>query len=310
MTDEVIKTLKISIKGGGKILCLLKNVAKSENLINIREKNSKITEEFLFCDGEDLIDIDLEKDYEIGDLVDNEGKIYIRSIIKANESNNGKEKSDSSTINKNANDNNNSNNIQIEANNSPIPGNIQQNLVELPKEVKKSNMNPDLIEFINKFVNCNEDLKQKLTTSFEENYLSSMDDLLKLKLEDFDMFKLPPLIKKKLIDELNNLKPKEDLTENDKKLITTIFKQDLPPEVIFDSMGATGNLQKQQKIKDFYFSLKKPVKPFPQNAKQLIVKTSENKTLPCYKYPEKQYNFKRYFTLLVMGETSQVKLLY
>ena len=71
-----------------------------------------------------------------------------------------------------------------------------------------------------------------------------------------------------MIEELDNLKPKEDLTENNKKLITTIFEQDLPPDVIFDSMGATGNLDKQQKIKYFYLSLKSHVKPFPQNSKQ------------------------------------------
>ena len=54
---------------------------------NIRNKNDKITSEYQFCDREDVIEFDLEPDYEIGDLVDNEGKIYIKSTSKLNNEN-------------------------------------------------------------------------------------------------------------------------------------------------------------------------------------------------------------------------------
>ncbi len=87
MSDDIIKNRKISIKGEGKIIILLKNIVKSENLKNIRNKNDKITSEYQFCDGEDVIEFDLEPDYEIGDLVDSEDKIYIKSASKLNNEN-------------------------------------------------------------------------------------------------------------------------------------------------------------------------------------------------------------------------------
>ena len=87
MSDDIIKNLKVYIKGEGKINILLKNIVKSENLKNIRNKNDKITSEYQFCDREDVIEFDLEPDYEIGDLVDNEGKIYIKSTSKLNNEN-------------------------------------------------------------------------------------------------------------------------------------------------------------------------------------------------------------------------------
>ena len=54
---------------------------------NIRDKTDKITSEYQFCDGEDVIEYDLEDDYEIGCLVDSKGKIYIKSTSKFNDKN-------------------------------------------------------------------------------------------------------------------------------------------------------------------------------------------------------------------------------
>ena len=102
------------------------------------------------------------------------------------------------------------------------------------------------------------------------------------------------------------LEKNQDLSENEKKLIHTTFAQELPPDIIFDLLGIQSNLEKQEIIKKYYFSLKKPIKPFPQKTKKLVVKRS-SKTLPCYKYPDKQYYSKRYYTLLVMGEIGSGK---
>ena len=115
------------------------------------------------------------------------------------------------------------------------------------------------------------------------------------------------LIKRKMIEELNKLKQKEELSEEDKKLIQTIFNQELPPGILFGSLGASSNQQKQEMIKNYYFSLRKPLKPIPNELKKLIVKTSEDQILPCFKYPSHFFSSKRYYTLLVMGETGSGK---
>ena len=87
MSDETIKKVKVSIKGEGKILAILKDVIKTDNLKIIRDKNPKITRQYHFADGEDLIDFDIEADYEVGELIDSEGKLY---IISNNNLNNNK----------------------------------------------------------------------------------------------------------------------------------------------------------------------------------------------------------------------------
>ena len=80
----------------------------------------------------------------------------------------------------------------------------QKNLKE-----KTSNLNPNLIEFVDKISNSKEDLKNKIIQIIEENFITSLDDLVNLNQEDFEIFKLPPLIKKKFVDEVNKLKKKK-----------------------------------------------------------------------------------------------------
>ena len=91
------------------------------------------------------------------------------------------------------------------------------------------------------------------------------------------------------------------------KLIRTIFDQGLPPDILFGSLGAASSQEKQEKIKNYYFSLKIPLKPIPTDLKRLIVKTSEDVILPCFKYKPHFFSSKRYYTLLVMGETGSGK---
>ncbi len=62
---------------------------------------------------------------------------------------------------------------------------------------------------------------------FEDNGIKSIKDLLLLKKEDIDELGFQTVFKRKLLDELEKLKPKEDLTENEKILIKTLFDQDL-----------------------------------------------------------------------------------
>ena len=46
--------------------------------------------------------------------------------------------------------------------------------------------------------------------------------------------------------------------------------------------------------------------PIPTDLKELHVKTTE-KILPCFKYPSKELIGKRYYKLLIIGETGSEK---
>ena len=291
MSEGVIKVVKIISKDEGKIMALLKKIDKTENLKSIRDKNEKITSEYYFCDGEDLIDFELEENFEIGDVIDDNGKIYIKSVKSTKTVDDNKDLDKSNTSIKTT---------EKKSNETPESKGAKT-------EEKKSNLDQTLLDFIGKLLNSKEELKQKFLKILEENCLYSLNDLLNLNANDFEIFELPPLLKKKLIEEVNKLKPKDELSQHDKNLIKTIFDQELPPDILFDSLGASNNPDKKEKIKQYYFSLKKPLKPIPKDLKQLVVKTSEKNSLPCFKYPANFLNSKRYFTLLVMGETGSGK---
>ena len=313
MSEDIISRIKIVLKGEGKIITCLKNVSKKENLKNIRNSNNKITNEYYFCDGEDIIETDIEEEFEIGDLIDKEGKVFLK--VKSNlDARINDSESKSLNILENAHIEEGSKIENQKESQNEEKQNLENPQISNDKNIEvenpKSNLEQNLIKFIDKISNSKEELRKKLIQNFEENYISSIDDLLNLKTEDLEIFNLPPIIKKKMLEELNNLKPKEELTDSDKNLIQTIFNQDLPPDILFGSLGATSNPQKQEIIKKYYFSLQKPLKPIPQNLKKLVVKTSEENEeakLPCFHYPAHQYFGKRYYTLLVMGETGSGK---
>lgn len=82
MSEEIIEKLKICLKDENTVVSFLKKISKSETLNNIRAKCNKITEKFQFYDGDDALDIESESSLEIGDIIDKEGKIYIKSKEK------------------------------------------------------------------------------------------------------------------------------------------------------------------------------------------------------------------------------------
>ena len=85
MSDNVFKRLKIVTKEENKMILILKDIQKSETLKNIREQNSKITPDLIFYDGDELVDLSIEDQIEIGDIVDND-KVYVN--LKVNSGNN------------------------------------------------------------------------------------------------------------------------------------------------------------------------------------------------------------------------------
>ena len=265
MSDEIINTIKVVLKGENRIIIILKDIAKTDNLANIRKNNEIISPEYKFCDGEDLIDKNIEENYKINDLIDNEGKIYIKS--KSRLSNNA------------------------EAIEASCASEMSKKFIN---ETKKSNFNKDLIEFINKVSNSKEDLKTKIIQIFEQNFISSLEDLLHLKPKDLEIFNLPQLVKNKLIEEINNLKPKAFLSDDEKKLIQILYTQELSSEIIYESFES--NHHKKELIKEYYFSLKKPLKPIPQNLRKLKVNSS--KELPCYSLSNSKIIIKKIFYII------------
>lgn len=94
-----------------------------------------------------MIDFDIEGDYEIGELIDNESKVYVK--LKNNlKNNNNSEKAIEQKENQ-------IKEIPVKENKNEIID--QKNLKE-----KTSNLNPNLIEFVDKISNSKEGLKIKL----------------------------------------------------------------------------------------------------------------------------------------------------
>lgn len=73
-----------------------------------------------------------------------------------------------------------------------------------------------------------------------------------------------------------------------------------------NTLAIDKNSDKADLVINYYKSLQKPLKPIPKNLTKLFVKTS-GEVLPCFHYPSKQIPGKRYYTLLVMGETGSGK---
>jgi tRNA(Met) C34 N-acetyltransferase TmcA len=201
MTENTLKKVKISIKGEGKVLAILKEILKTDNLKYIRDKNPKITQQYQFVDGDDLIDFDIEADYEVGDIIDDDGKIFIKSNNNKMILENRNEQMEKKLFDESTDDNESK--IKEEVNNEfkqkedpiinedeqkedPIINEDEQKENEKLSEEKKPNLDEELIELINKLSDTNKDLVQKCIKIFEDNGIKSIKDLLLLKKEDID----------------------------------------------------------------------------------------------------------------------------
>lgn len=162
-------------------------------------------------------------------------------------------------------------------------------------------------DFINEiFRDQNQNLKDKCLNNLIENGIEKVGDLLLLTESDIDTFGLPLLAKRKLLNELSKLKPTSELTNTEKTIIKSLFEKDSSFEDILFTLNIQKSEQKAELVKKYFESIQKPLKPKPTNLKELFVKTKGEK-LPCFEYPSKQIFGKRYYTLLVMGETGSGK---
>ena len=179
----MIEKLKICLKDENSVVAFLKKISKIETLKNIRAKCNKITENFQFYDGDDALDLESESTLEVGDIINDEGKIFIKS----------KEK---------------------------------------PKK-------------------------------------GSLDDI-------------------------------------EKGMIKSLLEKDLTLDDILFTLRFTKGSNEENLVKSYLNELAGELKPIPNNLTELFVKIEGDK-LPCYQYPEKEIRGKKYYTLLVMGETGSGK---
>lgn len=268
MTDDVIKRLKICLKDEGTIFVSLKNIPKSELLKNIRLNNKKITDDFYFCDGEDKIGLDLEEQYDVGEILDSQDKIY---ISKASE----------------------------------VSNNVNNSKSSEKKEEDSNKCSEEVKQFVNS-ISDKENLRQNCFETLNKQGIETMKDLLSLSNEDIETFGFQLVFKKKFIEELTKLKPQEVLSQTEKVLIKSLNEKDTSISEIYHFLQTTEDSEKGKAVKKYYESIQKALKPIPTNLPELFVKIKGDK-LPCYHYPSKKLMGKRYFTLLVMGETGSGK---
>ena len=168
-------------------------------------------------------------------------------------------------------------------------------------------MSKDIKSFIESLIpSSNNSLKEKCFNIFQENGIETTDDLLCLTEKDIDTFSLPLVFKRKMLDEMNKLKTGPSLTDVEKNMIKSFFDNDIALNNIYQTINVELGTPKADLVLQYYNSLQKPKKPIPKDLKQLHVKTTE-KSLPCYQYPSKELRGRRYYTLLVMGETGSGK---
>ena len=152
----------------------------------------------------------------------------------------------------------------------------------------------------------NQEFRDKCISNIKDNGILTVEDLLSLTDQDIDSFGLPLLCKRKLLDEMHKLKPPSDLTDTEKSIIKSLFEKDSSLEDILFTLNIQKSDPKSEQVRQYFQKIQKPLKPIPTNLTKLHVKTT-GEVLPCFHYPSKQIVGKRYYTLLVMGETGSGK---
>ena len=89
-------------------------------------------------------------------------------------------------------------------------------------------------------------------------------------------------------------------------MIKLFFDNDITLNDIYKKIIIIIRTPKADLVIQYYNSLQKSKMPIPTDLKELHVKTTE-KFLPCFKYPSKELIGKRYYKLLIIGETGSEK---
>ena len=89
-------------------------------------------------------------------------------------------------------------------------------------------------------------------------------------------------------------------------MIKTLLEKDLTLDDILFTLRFAKGSNEENLVKKYLDELVGQLKPIPNNLTELFAKV-EGEKLPCYQYPAQEIRGKRYYTLLVMGETGSGK---
>ena len=91
-----------------------------------------------------------------------------------------------------------------------------------------------------------------------------------------------------------------ELTNDEKAIIKSLYEKDFSLDDILESLINP----KTEQIKKYYQSIRRPKKPIPKELQKIEL---DSQSLPCFLYPSKKIPGKKYYTLLLLGETDSGK---
>ena len=91
-----------------------------------------------------------------------------------------------------------------------------------------------------------------------------------------------------------------ELTNDEKAIIKSLYEKDFSLDDILESLINP----KTEQIKKYYQSIRRPKKPIPKELQKIEL---DSQSLPCFLYPSKKIPGKKYYTLLLLGETGSGK---
>ena len=105
-----------------------------------------------------------------------------------------------------------------------------------------------------------------------------------------------------LLNLINNSSHNDNnLTNPEKEKIQLLYEKDYCLEEILEILL----IQKSEQIKQYFQSIIKPKNLIPKHLTKIEI--SEYQSLPCFLYPSKKVKGKKYYTLLLLGETGSGK---
>ena len=167
-------------------------------------------------------------------------------------------------------------------------------------------MMKNIKSLVESLIPSDNNIKEKCLNICNENGIETLDDLLCLNEEEIDSFSFPELFKNKLLEEINKLKSVSFLSEDEIKLIKSFYESDISLDLLISALNIQKGTKKADLVIEYYNSLKKPLKPKPKNIPEFYLETEE-KSLPLFEYPSKKLIGKRYYTLVLIGETGSGK---